>query len=196
MKYYAVRNGRTVGIFTDWESCRKQVDGFSGAEYKAFSKESDARAYLGGISATAPQGTFAYVDGSFNAETKEYSFGAVIFSDGEVFEYSKKFSDAETAEMRNVAGEIMGAEFVMQYCIDKGIKSVKIIYDYTGIEAWATGKWKTNKAGTIAYKAFCDSIKDKLLVEFEKVKGHSGDKYNDRADALAKEALGIKKSFS
>ncbi|MBR4720927.1 MAG: ribonuclease H family protein [Clostridia bacterium] len=192
MKYYAVKNGRKIGIFTDWESCRMQVDGFSGAEYKSFSKESDAKAYLIGEKIIPTSETVAYVDGSFNVKTGEYSFGAVIFHDDKTVEHSEKFSDSEMAEMRNVAGEIKGAEFVMRYCVEKGIKSVKIIYDYMGIEAWATGKWKTNKAGTIAYKAYYDSIKDKVLVEFEKVKGHSGDKYNDRADALAKEALGIK----
>ena len=192
MKYYAVKNGRKIGIFTDWESCRMQVDGFSGAEYKSFLKESDAKAYLNGESMPLKAETVAYVDGSFNVKTGEYSFGAVIFLDGKTVEHSEKFSDSEMAEMRNVAGEIKGAEFVMRYCVERGIKSLKIVYDYMGIEAWATGKWKTNKIGTTAYKAYYDSIKDKLLVDFEKVKGHSGDKFNDRADALAKSALGIK----
>lgn len=191
MKYYAVKNGRKIGIFTDWESCRMQVEGFSGAEYKSFLKEADARAYLKGEQPLPTSETVAYVDGSFNEKTGEYSFGAVIFQDGKTAEYSEKFGDSGMAEMRNVAGEIKGAEFVMRHCVEKGIKSVKIVYDYMGIEAWATGKWKTNKVGTIAYKAYYDSIKDKVSVEFEKVKGHSGDKYNDRADALAKGALGI-----
>ena len=34
-------------------------------------------------------------------------------------------------------------------------------------------------------------MKDKLHVRFIKVKGHSNDKYNDMADMLAKEALGL-----
>ena len=50
---------------------------------------------------------------------------------------------------------------------------------------------KTNKEGTIEYKKFYDSIKDKLHVEFIKVKAHSGDKYNEEADKLAKAAIGI-----
>lgn len=191
MKYYAVKNGRKIGIYTDWDSCKEQVDGFSGAEYKSFSKESEAKAYLNSEEIPQLSGTVAYVDGSFNIKTGEYSFGAVIFSDGEMKEYSEKFADTEMAEMRNVAGEIKGAEFVMRYCVQNNIKSVKIVYDYMGIEAWATGKWKTNKKGTMAYKAYYDSIKDNLLVRFEKVKGHSGDKYNDMADALAKSVLGI-----
>jgi len=191
MKYYAVKNGRKTGIYTDWDSCRQQVEGYSGAEYKSFGTKTAAEEYLSGKAAEFSE-TTAYVDGSFNAETGEYSFGAVIFSGGEAIEHSAKFSDSEMAEMRNVAGEIKGAEFVMRWCVERGISSVRIVYDYMGIEAWATGAWKTNKKGTKAYKAYYDSIKDRLRVEFEKVKGHSGDKYNDLADKLAKSALGIK----
>lgn len=191
MKYYAVKNGRKTGIFTDWEICRAQVEGYSGAEYKSFAEKSSAEEYIKGEQGVQINGTTAYVDGSFNVKTGEYSYGAVIFSGGETKKFSEKFSDPEMAEMRNVAGEIKGAEFVMRYCAENGIKSVKIVYDYAGIEAWAKGAWKTNKKGTAAYKSYYDSIKDKVFVKFEKVKGHSGDKYNDMADALAKSALGI-----
>ena len=50
---------------------------------------------------------------------------------------------------------------------------------------------KTNKEGTIAYKAYYDEAKEKVSVRFQKVTGHSGDKYNDYADKLAKQALGL-----
>lgn len=191
MKYYAVKNGRKTGIFTDWASCRAQVEGYSCAEYKSFAERAAAEQYLQGDTAEFSQVT-AYVDGSYNVKTGEYAYGAVIFAGGEPQSHSAKFSDSEMAEMRNVAGEIKGAEYVMRYCVENGIERVKIVYDYVGIEAWATGAWKTNKKGTAAYKAYYDSIKDKLSVSFEKVKGHSGDEYNDMADKLAKSALGIK----
>jgi ribonuclease HI len=53
------------------------------------------------------------------------------------------------------------------------------------------GLWKTNKEGTIAYKKFYDEISDRISIEFVKVKGHSGDKYNEIADVLAKKAAGV-----
>lgn len=93
--------------------------------------------------------------------------------------------------MRNVAGEIKGAQKAMQFCVNNDIGSIDIYYDYDGIEKWCTGVWKAKKSGTIAYKTFYDSIKDKIRVKFVKVVGHSGDKYNDLADKLAKSALGI-----
>ena len=46
MKYYAVRKGRTTGIFLDWESCQESVKGYKGAEFKSFTDLSDANKYL------------------------------------------------------------------------------------------------------------------------------------------------------
>lgn len=46
MKFYAVRNGRTPGVYRTWEDAKKQVEGFSNAEYKAFDKITDASDYL------------------------------------------------------------------------------------------------------------------------------------------------------
>lgn len=198
-KYYAVKNGRRVGIFKSWEECREQVDGYSGAEYKGFKNEADARAYMGENEQLSlfddepmPENTaVAYTDGSYNIETTEFSYGAVIFANGAETQLSEKFCDSELASMRNVAGEIKGAEAVMRFCLNNGIKELDLYYDYEGVEKWCTGEWKTNKAGTIAYKRFYDSIKDKLNVTFNKVKSHSGDTYNDIADSLAKEVLGL-----
>ena len=45
-KYYAVRAGRTTGIFTTWDDCRAQVIGFKGAEYKSFPTMQEAQDFL------------------------------------------------------------------------------------------------------------------------------------------------------
>lgn len=133
----------------------------------------------------------AFVDGSYNVFTKEYSYGMLIYHDGTLYEECRGYDDEMMAEMRNVAGEIEGSMHAMQYCIDKGIESVDIYYDYEGIEKWALGDWKTNKEGTKAYKKYFDEASRNLDVNFVKVKGHSGELGNERADYLAKKALGM-----
>lgn len=133
----------------------------------------------------------AYVDGSYNVATKEYSYGVVAFVGDEKKTFAEKFNDPELATMRNVAGELEGAKKAMNYALSIGARILDIYYDYEGIEKWCTGAWKTNKEGTKAYKAFYDSLEGRLNVHFHKVKGHSGDKYNDEADSLAKAQLGI-----
>ena len=41
-KFYVVWNGRKKGLFTSWSTCKKQVDGFDGAEYKSFTNLDEA----------------------------------------------------------------------------------------------------------------------------------------------------------
>lgn len=133
----------------------------------------------------------AYVDGSYDSVTHEYASGIAMFVAGREVHFSQKFNDPEMADMRNVAGEIKAAATAMKYCANRGIKSLDIYYDYKGIEMWCLGKWKTNNPGTKRYKEFYDKeIEGKVKVKFVKVAAHSGDKYNDLADRLAKAALG------
>lgn len=35
-KFYVVWNGRQVGVYSNWESCKMQIEGFKGAQYKSF----------------------------------------------------------------------------------------------------------------------------------------------------------------
>lgn len=41
-KFYVVWQGRNTGIFTDWDSCKQQVDKFPGARFKSFPSRSEA----------------------------------------------------------------------------------------------------------------------------------------------------------
>lgn len=192
-KYYAVRNGRIPGIYRTWDECKARVDGYSGAEYKSFTTEAEALEFMG----VAPKKevsdceVIAYTDGSYNIYDKRFAYGIVMFARGEKLTFSEAFTNPALASMRNVAGEIMGARRAMEYCIENGYTSLEILYDYEGVEKWCTGVWKTTKEGTAEYCRYYNSIKEKLRVVFTKVKGHSGNKFNDEADRLAKDALGI-----
>lgn len=203
--YYAVKKGRHPGIYTDWESCQAEVTGFSGAQFKGFALRSEAEEYLNRKirkkPSTAKKKTqanepvitkdtlVAYVDGSYNKDTQQFSYGMVLLHDGNQECVSKQISDPSLASMHNVAGEIKGAEAAMRYAIKNGYRHLVIYHDYNGIAEWCVGGWKTNRAGTKAYKEFYDSIKDVVHIQFVKVKGHSGDTYNDMADELAKSAI-------
>ena len=211
-KYYAVRQGRETGIFWSWADCQRQVTGFKGAEFKSFLTLEDAKAYLAGeVSArmpakknsdglvelfeTQPDVLAAFVDGGYHVGTGEFSYGMVLISGNpprEVAVDCEKYTDPELASMRNVAGEIKGAEKAIAFCLEQGIKSVAIYHDYEGIARWCTGEWQAKKFGTQQYRDFYhQAVGQGLQVEFIKVKGHSGNRYNDVVDALAKSALGI-----
>lgn len=134
----------------------------------------------------------AYVDGSYDVKSQRFSYGVVMFTSEEETHISRAFSNPELALMRNVAGEIMGAGEAMKRARKGNIKHLTIYHDYEGIAKWCTGEWKTNKKWTKKYKAFYDEISKDVEINFVKVTGHSGNRYNEMADRLAKEALGIK----
>ncbi|MBR6775778.1 MAG: ribonuclease H family protein [Bacteroidales bacterium] len=41
-KYYVVWSGRQVGVFSSWDSCKMQIEGFKGAQYKSFPDRASA----------------------------------------------------------------------------------------------------------------------------------------------------------
>ena len=47
-KFYAVRKGRTTGVFGTWDECKAQVTGFKGAEYKKFPTLEEAENFISG----------------------------------------------------------------------------------------------------------------------------------------------------
>jgi peptide deformylase len=99
--------------------------------------------------------------------------------------------DAEMAKQRNIAGEIMGAKMAVDFCMRQGIPEVEIYHDYEGVGKWADGLWKANNPMTQAYVRFIEKARTVMKITFVKVTAHSGNKYNEKADKLAKEALGI-----
>jgi ribonuclease HI len=60
-KYYAVRAGKTPGVYMTWKECQDQTTGFKGASYKSFTSKRDADDFVAGkevaSSAGAGKGT-------------------------------------------------------------------------------------------------------------------------------------------
>jgi len=46
-QWYAVRVGKTPGLYKTWGDCERQVSGFSGARYKGFPCRNEASQWLG-----------------------------------------------------------------------------------------------------------------------------------------------------
>lgn len=219
-KVYAVRKGKATGIFYTWDECKAAVDGFSGAVYKGFFTEEEARTYLAGEamfqkgieecvsdgvngnSVKKASDTFAeseipepgqiiaYVDGSFEVSLGRYAYGCVILTpEGEIIRESGGGDNPESAALRNVTGEMLGSMFAVQWCIKHGYQAVDIRYDYMGIEMWATGGWKAKNSLTQKYAEYMQRNAQRVKITFKKIAAHTGNKYNEEADKLAKAAL-------
>ena len=142
-----------------------------------------------------PKKSYTFVDGSFNPATKIYGCGGFLidqFGKRHVIQASGDNEDG--AVMRIVAGEILGANIVMDLAKRLQMKNLIIFYDYDGVANWPLGIWKAKKPVTKDYAQFaCSIIASGVKLYFRHVKGHSGISENEEADRLAKEAVGLLK---
>lgn len=201
-KVYAVKNGRQTGLFYSWDECKRMVHGFPGAVYKSFETQQEAEDYLTGSlqpqqvpeQAKEPESSeghlIAYVDGSFQKKIGRYSYGCILIApDGSITRESGSGSEPQSLALRNVAGEMLGAMHAVQWAQEQGYTSIDIRYDYAGIEQWATHGWQAKNELTQKYAAYMGRCMEQIRITFTKIAAHTGDRYNEEADQLAKEAL-------
>ena len=193
MKFYAIKCNGENRIVTDWIECQSYIKGKKDVKFKSFLSYEEALAFLSNevieLNYELPT---AFIDGSYDVNTGNYSFGGVLILGNINYQFNKKFIADEFSSSRNVAGEIRGAAYIINHCYKNGYKEINLYYDYAGIEQWYNEAWQAKTPIAMKYVEFVKDIKDKIKVNFIKVKSHSNNKYNDLADELAKKALGIK----
>ena len=124
-----------------------------------------------------------YADGSYLGGVTGY--GAVILKDGKVIaELSGSVPTSEVGGTHQVAGELAAVKESLKWCQEHSIDEVSIYYDYLGIEKWATGRYKANQPLTQEYARFVRECG--IRIHWHKVAAHSGNRWNERADVLAK----------
>ena len=193
-KFYAVREGRIPGIYTNWPECQKQVSGYPNAAFKGFPTQEEALAFMNAQNSSevtteeTPAGIQIYVDGSFSKG--QYSWDFAVYEHGELTHADSGVGeDPEAAKMRNVAGELAGATMAIQWAEENGIQPIALHHDYSGLANWATKEWQAKNPFTAWYAAFASQRLS--WVTFCKVAGHTGVEGNELADKLAKQALGL-----
>ncbi len=215
-KVYAVKKGKTTGIFSTWEACKASVDGYPGAEYKGFATEEEAKGYLGDAIAAERSGAdlatdggpvsakramgnvelppegclLAYVDGSYQEALQKYAFGCVfLLPDGRIYTEYGNGDNPESLQQRNVTGEMLGAMYAVRVAMLNGFDTIEIRYDYQGIEKWVTGEWRSKNNLTQKYAQSMREWGKNICIRFTKVPAHSNVYFNEVADEMAKRGL-------
>lgn len=173
----------------DASSAQESENGMQGQPGSGEYEVKDASGQLPGYPTEADTLT-AYVDGSYDDANKVYAFGCVfLFADGSMRTYIGNGTEPASLAMRNVAGEMLGAMYAMQFAVKNGFRRLHLCYDYMGIEKWAVGEWKTNKDLTKKYAAFMQRQGHFIEVHYHKVAAHTNQKFNEMADREAKRGL-------
>ncbi|MGL4873951.1 MAG: viroplasmin family protein [Clostridium sp.] len=206
-KVYAIKegfdskNGVLVKnkIVATWAECLSYVKGVKGAKYKSFQSLEEAKTYLSDTNTLLKKGrdeyamdcAHVYVDGSYNISTKKYAYGVVVVED-DIVKYMESGAKDSVSSIRQIAGELDGATKGIEYALSMGMKKVVLFHDYEGIFHHATGSWDRKDDSSTNYYNKMNSLFEKGIdVTFVKVDSHTGDLFNELADELCKEELGI-----
>ena len=220
MSYYAVHKGREIGVFTDWESCKKQTEGFKNPVFKKFTKEDDAKEFVeNGYDSESILQYFTTKDiQEFIPELSVYTDGACVNNGkpnaiagiGVYFgeNNSRNVSSKITGKQSNNTAEMKA---ILKACeiLDEEIEAKKKIMIYTdsvySIRCCTTYGDKLAKVGWTKKKTIPNVelvqqayyfFQNNTNVKLTHVKAHTQEQDihsvgNDNADRLANEAIGI-----
>ena len=184
-KFYAVKSENEKKIVTTWAECEKLTHGVKGVLFKSFGSREEAAAWLDGMEVPPPDGLRIFVDGSFSPGFARSGWAFVVTEDDKEIARGSGITAFE-AESRNIDGEVMASFQAMKW-LDAHDKTGVICHDYEGIARWAEGEWQAKSNIAKQYVAAAKPFLHR--VQFEKVAAHTGVKWNELVDKLAKEAI-------
>ena len=184
-KFYAIKSPNESKIVMTWAECEKLTHGVKGVLFKSFGSRAEAEAWISGMEAPVPDGIRVFVDGSFSPNFPKSGWAFVVTENDKEIARGSGIT-AFAAESRNIDGEVMASFQAMRW-LDANDKSGVICHDYEGIARWAKGEWQAKSNIAKRYVAAAQPYLHR--VSFEKVEAHTGVKWNELVDKLAKEAI-------
>ena len=185
LKFYAIKTPNESKIVMTWAECEKLTHGVKGVLFKSFGTRAEAEAWISGMEAPVPDGIRVFVDGSFSPDFPKSGWAFVV-TENDVEIARGSGITAFDAESRNIDGEVMASFQAMRW-LDSNDKTGTICHDYEGIARWAKGEWQAKSNIAKRYVAAAQPYLHR--VSFEKVEAHTGVKWNELVDKLAKEAI-------
>lgn len=156
-KYYVVWEGHQPGIYDNWETCKKQIDGFPQAKYKSFDSKAEAEAakkgnYWAFIKKAEPPKTAASksrssinkdsmaVDAACSGNPGDMEYQGVHIATGKLI-----FHVGPLEEGTNNIGEFLAIVHALAWLKQQGRPDMPIYSDSKTAQAWV-------KAGTCRTK--------------------------------------------
>eukprot|EP00842_Homolaphlyctis_polyrhiza_P004757 jgi/Hompol1/5282/HPOL_004305-RA len=200
-KYYAVQRGRSTGVYTSWDECRSQVDGYSAARHKSFASLAEAQAFASGGSSSTSASTskplnrvHVYTDGACvnNGKASARAGYGVYFSDNDPRNIAMPLSgDVHTNNRAELTAVI---EAIRRTPGDVTVHTDST-YVHNGatkwMDTWKSRDWRLtgstkppcNQDLWMELDGLLTTRKDEI--ELNWVKGHADSTGNQAADRLA-----------
>lgn len=195
MKYYAIRtiDSKSVNkILTNWDECKKIVQGHN-SQYKSFKTEEEAQKYINNYKQEEKEeyvlnsdSYIYYVDGSYMNDKIGWGF-ILTKNNKEITRMCGSIKENEDTS-RNITGELNASLMAVRHAISNGYKTITIVNDYQGVSSFVTEAWKPKTKEAKKYTSIMNLLKNnnEIEVKFIKVKGHTGNKWNEKVDEVAK----------
>ncbi|KAJ1993915.1 hypothetical protein GGI25_001880 [Coemansia spiralis] len=201
--YYAVRIGKTPGVYTTWAECQEMVSGVHNAHFKKFSNIYDAHAFVQSTIARKSNcdEVVVFTDGasSGNGQQGARAGVGVFFGHNDPRNISVRLlGERQTNQRAELTAIEMAISMVhkndprgmlrLKVCTDS-MYAIKCVTEWSKrweLNGWrdATGKRPVENQDLV--KSILRLVRARNgRVRFEHVRGHSGVAGNERADELA-----------
>ena len=214
MTYYAVANGRTIGIFSNWNDCNNSVKGYKNAIYKKFDTKDEAYNFINGkdvqkkdehnLEVFNPD-YYVYTDGACSNNGKDTALAGIgiFFGMNDNRNVSKKIKGKQTNNTAELSA-IIETYYIIENDIVNGKKvaivsdseyAIKCVTSY-GDKCYKKG-WNVDIPNKGLVKIAYELYMNKPNIQFIHIKAHTNNTDvhsfgNDNADKLANIAIGLR----
>jgi ribonuclease HI len=212
MTFYAVANGRNIGIFLNWNDCNNSVKGYKNALYKKFDTKEEADNF---IKINTPKHNimssvvfnpdyYVYTDGACSNNGRDNASAGIgiFFGINDNRNISKKIEKKQTNNTAELSA-IIETYYIIEKDILNGKKiaivsdseyAIKCVSSYG--EKCYKKDWNVDIPNKELVKTAYEMYKDKLNIQFMHIKAHTRNTDihsfgNANADKLANISIGL-----
>lgn len=169
-KYYVVRKGKKPGIYFTWSECQENIKGYSGAEFKSFTNETEAIAYCEGVELPKAQSKIipvtkvnecnVFINGFYDINRKVSSIAILLetFNKNYVF-YGSFYIKEEDIKGSNITSEIVAAYLGLKIAVERNYDIIRLYSHTDSIVKWAEHDWTPKDRLKFKFCDYCDYIR-------------------------------------
>lgn len=213
MPFYAVANGRSIGIFLNWNDCNTSVKGYKNASYKKFDTEEEAEHFIQIKTTFGKKDTstnnnspdyYVYTDGACSNNGKRNALAGIgiFFGTNDIRNTSKKIEGKQTnnaAELSAIIetyplieGDVANGKKIA--IVSDSEYAIKCVSSYG--EKCDKKNWNIDIPNKELVQRAYEIYKNKQNIQFIHVRAHTNNRDihsigNDNADKLANIAIGL-----